>query len=59
MFASFLLGVLLMTSLVMVVLLVAPRPNRDIRADRLPVLGVLVVLLITFLAILGGFAVVA
>lgn len=57
MFGTFLLGLLLMTSLVMVVLLVAPRPNQDIRADRLPVVGVLVMLLLAFLAVLGGFAI--
>lgn len=57
MFGTFLLGTVLMTSLVMVVLLVAPRPNQDIRADRLPVIGALLMLLLAFLAIVGGFAV--
>jgi hypothetical protein len=57
MFGAFLLGTLLMTSLIMIVLLVAPRPNEDIRSDRLPVVGVLLLLLLTFLGILGGFAV--
>lgn len=59
MFSEFLLGIVLMTSLVMVVLLVAPRPNSDIKSSRLPLVGALVFLLIAFLALLGGFAITA
>ena len=57
MFSTFLIGVLLMTSLVMVVLLVAPQPDRDVRATRLPWLGVVLFLLWAVLAVFGGFAV--
>ena len=59
MFGTFLLGVLLMTSLVLVVLLVAPQPQHDVRANRLPVVGALIFLLFALLAVLGGWAIAA
>lgn len=57
MFSEFLLGIVLVTSLVMIVLLVAPRPNSDIKSSRLPYVGVLLFLLMAFLALVGGFAI--
>lgn len=57
MFSEFLLGIVLMTSLVMIVLLVAPRPNSDIKSSRLPYIGALVFLLLAFIAVVGGFAI--
>lgn len=59
MFAAFLLGLVLATSLIMVVLLVAPSHDPPTRRERLPVVGVLLLLLFAFLAILGGYAVTA
>jgi hypothetical protein len=57
MFAAFLLALVLSTSLIMLVLLVVPTHDPPRRRDRLPVVGVLILLLFALLAILGGYAV--
>lgn len=59
MFNTFLLGTLLLTSLVMIVLLVSPRPNDDVRTERLPLVGLMLFLLLALLALVGGVAITA
>ncbi|MGB0653492.1 MAG: hypothetical protein ACPGQL_09860 [Thermoplasmatota archaeon] len=54
MFTELLIGILLLTSLVLLVLLVRPRPNDDIRAAGLPLIGLVATILIAALALLAG-----
>jgi hypothetical protein len=56
MFSTFLLGTLLMTSLVMLVLLVSPRPGDDLRITRLPFVGIVLFLLLVLVALITGVA---
>jgi hypothetical protein len=54
MFSTFLLGTLLITSLVMLVLLVSPRPGDDVRITRLPFVGIVLFLILAILALVTG-----
>lgn len=56
MFLTALLAILLVTSLVMVVLLLLPQHDPPTRGDRVPALGIALLLFLTLLAIVGGFA---
>lgn len=49
MFAEFLIGIVLLSSLILLVLLVQPKPNDDIRTDRLPFIGTGMILLVAVL----------
>ncbi len=53
-FIVFLLGTLLLSSLALLVLLVAPRPFDDVRADRMPYVGAAVAVLLLVLGFIGG-----
>ncbi len=57
MFSSFLIGTLLVSVLVLLVLLVQPKPAQDLRADRLPYVGITLAALLALLAFVGGLAV--
>lgn len=57
MFTTFLIGTLLVVGLVMLVLLVQPKPANDVRADRLPYVGMALAGLLAVLALVGGLAV--
>jgi len=57
MFSTFLIGTLLLSVLVLLVLLVQPRPADDVRSDRLPFVGMTLAILLAVLAFFGGLAV--
>ena len=57
MFETFLIGTALTVGLVLLVLLVQPRPLADVRAERLPFVGMALAALLAVLALVGGLAV--
>ncbi len=56
-FSTFLIGTLLVSSLVLLVLLIAPQPNQDLRATRLPFVGAMLAMLLVALGFIAGFSV--
>lgn len=57
MFSTFLIGTALVVGLIMLVLLVQPKPGRDVKAERLPYVGMALAALLAALAFIGGLAV--
>jgi hypothetical protein len=57
MFNTFLIGTALVTGLILLVLLVQPKPATDVGADKLPYVGMTLAFLLAVLAIIGGLAV--
>lgn len=57
MFTTFLIGTALTVGLVLLVLLVQPKPAADVRAERLPFVGMALAGLLAVLALVGGLVV--